>query len=111
MKIELSNKEFTILNDLAIAVGEQPINDVEDVMSITHTANNAVIEIDETYVTSVYGECGKWPPNIICSCKGLIVLLKTFYDSLSERESKAIEEIKSKKKIKKENKSEVENKS
>ena len=103
MQIIMSEKEKEIMQTLLINVADQPLTETPGILAIKYkykksAEENAeiqtVIEINEKYVTTLYGEANKWLPGIVGATKGLVALCKSFMNAISETENSLLKELK-----------------
>lgn len=104
MQIIMSEKEKEIMQTLLINVADRPLTETPGILAIKYKKSaeenaeiQTVIEINEKYVTTLYGEANKWLPGIVGTTKGLVVLCKSFMNAISETENSLLKELKTKK--------------
>lgn len=104
MQIIMSEKEKEIMQTLLINVADQPLTETPGILAIKYKKSaeenaetQTVIEINEKYVTTLYGEANKWLPGIVGATKGLVALCKSFMNAISETENSLLKELKTKK--------------
>lgn len=104
MQIIMSEKEKEIMQTLLINVADRPLTETPGILAIKYkksTEENVetqtVIEINEKYVTTLYGEANKWLPGIVGATKGLVALCKSFMNAISETENSLLKELKTEK--------------
>jgi hypothetical protein len=97
----MSKKEKRIMQTLLINVVDQPLTEIPGILAIKYKKSaeenaetQTVIEINEKYVTTLYGEANKWLPGIASTANGLVVLCKSFMDAISETENSLLKELK-----------------
>lgn len=101
MQIIMSEKEKEIIQTLLINVADQPLKETPGILAIKYKKSaeknaeiQTVIEINEKYVTTLYGEANKWLPGIVGATKGLVALCKSFMNAISETENSLLKELK-----------------
>jgi hypothetical protein len=101
MQIIMSEKEKEIMQTLLINVADQPLTETPGILTIKYKKSaeenaetQTVIEINEKYVTTLYGEANKWLPGIVGATKGLVALCKSFMNAISETENSLLKELK-----------------
>lgn len=104
MQIIMSEKEKEIMQTLLINVADQPLTETPGILAIKYKKSaeenaeiQTVIEINEKYVTTLYGEVNKWLPGIVGTTKGLVALCKSFINAMSETENSLLKELKTEK--------------
>lgn len=104
MQIIMSEKEKEIMQTLLINVADRPLTETPGILAIKYKKSaeenaeiQTVIEINEKYVTTLYGEANKWLPGIVGTTKGLVALCKSFMNAISETENSLLKELKTKK--------------
>lgn len=104
MQIIMSEKEKEIMQTLLINVADQPLTETPGILAIKYKKSaeenaetQTVIEINEKYVTTLYGEANKWLPGIVGATKGLVALCKSFMNAISETENSLFKELKTEK--------------
>lgn len=104
MQIIMSEKEKEIMQTLLINVADQPLTETPGILVIKYKKSaeenaetQTVIEINEKYVTTLYGEANKWLPGIVGATKGLVALCKSFMNAISETENSLLKELKTEK--------------
>lgn len=101
MQIIMSEKEKEIMQTLLINVADRPLTETPGILAIKYKKSaeenaeiQTVIEINEKYVTTLYGEANKWLPGIVGATKGLVALCKSFMNAISETENSLLKELK-----------------
>jgi hypothetical protein len=102
MKIIMSEKEAEVIQALLINIADQPLTETPGILTIKHkklvvgenVEVQTVIDINEKYVTTLYGEVNKWLPGIVSTIKGVVVLIKSFMNAISETENSLLKKLK-----------------
>ena len=100
MRIIVSEKEKEIMESLLTNIFDQPLKETPGILSIKYKMSaekdaelQTIIEVNEKYVTTMYGEVNKWLPPIISVIKGLIAQVKSVINRLSEIEMSLFKEL------------------